>query len=135
MPKQQSTATDANATAINSLVTKVRMEQAEQQYRLANYFTPYNFDPEQADFDRINALIEKHGNELTQKVFGSASPQLQERVDYALNEIVQRQASLEALLAMGAEVAATDEQLYQHAYERVVMGGRATQQTRMAGVR
>ena len=130
MPEQQT----SNQAAMNSLATKVRVEQAEQQYRLANYFTPYNFDPEQADFERMGQLIEKYGNQLTQKVFGSASPQLQERVAYALNEITQRQGSLEALLAVGAEVTLTDEELYTLACDRVVNNTRAMSQARLAGV-
>lgn len=135
MPKQETSNTNTNATAMNDLATKVRIEQAEQQYRLANFFTPYSFDPEQVDFDRMGQLIEKYGNDLSKKVFFAASPSLQEKVDYAVNEIVQRQGALEALIAAGAEVSVTDEQLYQHAQDRVINNSRYMSQARMASVK
>ena len=131
MPKQ----TTDNSQAMNQLVTKVKVEQAEYQYRLANYFVPYNFDPEVEDFTRMGQLIEKHGDMLTQKVFGSASPQLQARVEEALNEITQRTGAVEALLAAGAEISVTDDELFTAAFNRVVNGSRSMAQARAAGVK
>lgn len=134
MPKQQTADTNPNQTAMNNLATKVKIEQAEHQYRLANYATPYGFDPEQVDFDRAGKFIEDYGSKLSSTVFAQSSPTLRERVDYCVNEIQQRQGALEALLAAGAEITVTDEQLYEHAKDRVFGGTRAGQQARMAGV-
>lgn len=135
MPKQTTTTdNDQTFNPLNALATKLKMEQAEQQLRIANYFVPFGFDPEQVDFDRAGQLIETHGDNITARVFGQASANLQERVIYAMNEIALRQASLEALYAAGASVTATDEQLYAHAVERVFSTSRAGQQAAHARV-
>ena len=133
MPEQNETP-NQNANAINVLATKIKMEQAEYQLRLANYYVPYGFNPEQEDFVRAGQLLEKNGNQITAKVFSQASPTVQERVTFAANEIAQRQESMEALFAAGAEVQVTDEQLYEHAVQRLFGTTRAGQQAAHANV-
>jgi ribosomal protein L16 Arg81 hydroxylase len=133
MPKQTETP-NPNANAMNVLATKIKMEQSEYQLRLANYATPYGADPEQIDFVRAAKYVEDYGRQLPTTVFAQASSNLQERVAFTVDEILSRQESIEALLAAGAEIQATDEQLFSHAQERVFSSTRAGQQAAHANV-
>ena len=120
--------------AINTLATQLKQEQVEYQLRLANYATPYGFDPEFVDFQRAQKYIDDHKGQLASVVFGQSSPSLQERVTATVNEYTQRQVTLEALFATGAAINLTDEQLYEAACARVFRNTRAGQQAAHSNV-
>lgn len=52
-----STTPDIIATTFTTMTNKLAVEQATCQLRLANYFTPYGFTPERADYDRIGTFL------------------------------------------------------------------------------
>jgi len=127
----------ANVTpnaALDTLATQLKAEQAEQQLRLANYFTVFGFNPELEDFQRTSQLLEKYGEAFTETVFAQSSPNLMARVSEAVNEYNQRQATLEALFTSGATITLTDEQLYETACNRVFRNTRAGQQAQHAKI-
>lgn len=51
---------EAISATFRNLTNKLAVEQATCQLRLANYFTPYGFTPERADFDRVGAFLKNN---------------------------------------------------------------------------
>ena len=43
---------------LQTLVNSAAIRIAEAQYRLANLFTPYQWNPERADFDRVAVFLD-----------------------------------------------------------------------------
>ena len=86
---------------LNPLAQSIAIQKATAQLRLANYFTPYGFTPEQVDFDRAGQLL---GGAVAREAFKQASPNLLNRVDTVINDWEQAQEQLNALISAGAEV-------------------------------
>ena len=86
---------------LNPLAQSVATQKAVAQLRLANYFTPYGFNPEQVDFDRAGSLLE---SATARDAFASASPNLLNRVDTVVNDWEQANEQLDALANAGATI-------------------------------
>ena len=100
---KQNTVTDP----IQLLVNTHALKKAEAQYRLARLFTPFNFEPEQIDFDRVAAFI---GN------INAAFPQPTENMANALarvdSDLSSAAAILDAFEAQGVTPTLTEEHLF-----------------------
>ena len=101
----------ANASAIKA---------AESQYRLARLFTPYGFEPERVDFDRVSAFMDAPRTPF---------PQPTEAMSTALSRIettlVESRALLGAFAVQGIEPTLDAEQLYMTARANVINPGMA----------
>lgn len=84
---------------LNPLANSIATQKAVAQLRLANYFTPYGFDPEQVDFDRAGQLLD---DGVALEAFANASPNLLQRVDTVVNDYNQSREQLDALTSAGA---------------------------------
>lgn len=109
------TKASANANPLNQVANTTAIQLAEAQYRLARYFTPYNFDPERIDYDRVGGFMDD-----VKRAFPGASPNLLPRLDDLQSQINQHRQTLVALTNAGAEATLTDEQLFATAKANVV---------------
>lgn len=105
---------------LQTLVNTSALKGAEAQYRLARLFTPYGFEPEQVDFDRVGAFLDD-----PRKAF----PQPTEAVSTALSRIeaqlIESRALLGAFAAQGIEPTLTADQLFTTAKANVINPGMA----------
>lgn len=92
------------------LVNAEAIKKAEAQYRLARLFTPFNFEPERVDFDRVAAFIGNVNRGFPQPTEAMAAALA--RVDAALNSST---AILAAFEAQGVTPTLDPEQLYETA--------------------
>ncbi|KII34874.1 hypothetical protein NL64_06325 [Pseudomonas fluorescens] len=97
----------AQVNPLQAIVNAAAVKVAEAQYRLANLFTPYSFDPERVDFDRVGAFL---GN------VNAAFPQPSEAVKLSLDRtaatLVEQQAILAAFKAQGTEPTLSADELF-----------------------
>lgn len=107
--------TKATNNPLNQVANTTAIQLAEAQYRLARYFTPYNFDPERVDYDRVAEFLDD-----VKRPFPGASPNLLPRLDDLQGQINQHRQTLKALADAGAEATLTDEQLFTTAKANVV---------------
>lgn len=92
------------------LVNAEAIKKAEAQYRLARLFTPFNFEPERVDFDRVAAFIGDTGRAFPQPTEAMAAALA--RVDAVLNSST---AILAAFEGQGVTPSLDAEQLYETA--------------------
>lgn len=107
---KQNTVTDP----LQLLVNAQALKKAEAQYRLARLFTPYNFEPEQVDFDRVAEFIGDTARAFPQPTEGMASALA--RVDADLSSSA---AILTAFEAQGITPTLNAEQLFMSAKANV----------------
>lgn len=101
-------------TVVNAQAIKI----AEAQYRLANLFTPYNFNPERVDFDRGEAFLADPYSAFPQPTDG-----IRRSLDTIIESIAEAKAILDALSSQ-CQPDLDPEQLYVTAKANVV-GNRA----------
>ena len=82
--------------ALQKIVNAQAIRRAEQQYRLAQLFTPFGFEAERQDYDRVAAFLDNPRRAFPQPTDGIASSQ--NRIEASLRET---QALLEAFEAQG----------------------------------
>lgn len=92
------------------LVNAEAIKKAEAQYRLARLFTPFNYEPERVDFDRVAAFIGDTARAFPQPTESMANALA--RIDTALNSST---AILQAFEAQGTTPTLDAEQLYETA--------------------
>lgn len=116
----------AAVSPLQTIVNGAALKKAEAQYRFANLFTPYSFDPERVDFDRVASLLTTPAK---------AFPQPSETVKASLERInatlAEQSAILDAFKAQGTEPTLSDEQLFTTARNNVV-GNRMNTATHQA---
>lgn len=100
------------------IVNNAAVKVAENQYRLANLFTPFSFNPERVDFDRVSAFLgDVH----------AAFPQPSEAIVMSLDRIskalAEQIAILAAFKAQGTEPTLSVDELFSAAHANVA-GGR-----------
>lgn len=88
---------------VNSAAVKV----AEAQYRLANIFTPYGYNPARPDFDRVAEFLDDPHRAFPMPTDGIKSSL--DRITQSLNE---QRAILGAFKAQGTEPTLDAEQLF-----------------------
>lgn len=97
-------------TTTNPLVTvanQAAIQLAEAQYRLARFFTPFNFDPQRVDFDRVAEFMDD-----VFVAFPQPSPNLGPRLEELNRSIATHRTTIDALKDAGAAPDLTDEQLF-----------------------
>lgn len=92
---------------LQQIVNAAAIKVAEAQYRLANLFTPYSFDPERVDFDRVQAFL---GN--VHAAFPQPSDAVKLSLDRTAATLVEQQAILGAFKAQGTEPTLTADELF-----------------------
>lgn len=97
------------------LVNAEAIKQAEAQYRLARLFTPYGYEPQRVDFDRVAEFIGDTARAFPQPTEAMASALA--RVDADLNSAT---AILAAFEAQGTTPTLDAEQLFMTAKANVV---------------
>jgi len=100
---------------LDTLADALAQEIATAEMRMANYFTPYGFDPGPQDVVRIKGLMLHYGESVTAEVFGQASPNLQSRVANVYAEWNERHNTLLALTKAGAQPTLNEDELFQNA--------------------
>lgn len=126
MPKTNETQnTKAVANPLNTLANQMADQLADYQLRMANYFTPFGFDPELVDFERAATLLAEHGRDIAETVFKQASENMRGRVAHCADEYLDRLESLTALKSAGAEVTTDSETLFTMARSRIFSGNAA----------
>ena len=105
---------------LQKLANQQALLRAENQYRLARLFTPYGFEPERVDFDRVAAFLDKPRTPF---------PQPTEALNSSLSRIETNLTSANALLdafkAQGIEPTLDADQLFMSAKANVVNPGMA----------
>lgn len=108
---KQNTVTDP----IQLLVNTHALKKAEAQYRLARLFTPYGYEPERIDFDRVAEFIGDTARAFPQPTEAMATAIA--RVDADLSAAA---AILTAFEAQSVTPTLTEEQLFMSARANVV---------------
>lgn len=101
------------------LVNQAAIRIAEAQYRLANLFTPYQWNPERADFDRVAAFLDN-----PDKAFPAPSDGIKNSLERIKATLVEQRMILAAFAAQGTEPSLTADQLFVTAQANVA-GNRA----------
>lgn len=100
---------------LQTLANTSALKRAAAQYRLARLFTPYGFEPERVDYDRVAAFIDKPRTPFVQPT----AP-----MDAALarieSELTEANALLGAFAAQGIEPTLDSEQLFTSARANVI---------------
>ena len=90
-----------------NVANSAAIQLAEAQYRLARFFTPFNFDPEQVDYDRVAAFMDD-----VNRAFPQPSPNLPPRLEDLSRQIATHRSTIDALSDAGAAPDLTAEQLF-----------------------
>ena len=88
------------------LVNAQAVKLAEAQYRLANIFTPYGFQPERVDFERVAAFLDNPDRAFPQPTYG-----IRNSLGRIKTEMSEARGILAALAAQ-CEPDLTEEQLF-----------------------
>lgn len=100
------------------LVNAQAIKLAEAQYRLANIFTPYGFQPERVDYDRVAAFLDN-----PDRAFPQPSEGIKNSLGRIKTEMVEARGILLALSAQ-CEPDLSEDQLFVTAKANVT-GSRA----------
>ena len=110
----------ATVNPLQQLANQQAIIRAENQYRLTRLFTPYQFEPERVDYDRVGAFLDKPRTPF---------PQPTEALNTSLSRIETNLASANALLeafkAQGIEPTLDADQLFTTAKANVTNPGMA----------
>jgi len=93
--------------ALQKIVNAQAIRKAEQQYRLAQLFTPYGFEAERQDYDRVAAFLHTPRRAFPQPTDGIASSLA--RIEASLHET---DALLSAFEAQGLTPQLDADKLY-----------------------
>ena len=102
------------------LVNTNAIKKAEAQYRLARLFTPFNFEPERVDFDRVTAFIDD-----VYVAFPNPTEAIRSSLDRVQAQLNEATAILAAFEAQGVTPTLDEEQLFITARNNVVSPGNA----------
>lgn len=107
-------------TPLQKLANQQAIIRAENQFRLARLFTPYGFEPERVDYDRVAAFLDKPRTPF---------PQPTEALNSSLTRIESNLAGANALLdafkQQGIEPTLDADQLFTTAKANVTNPGMA----------
>lgn len=102
------------ANPLQTLVNQAAIRVAEAQYRLANLFTPYQWNPERADFDRVAAFLDN-----PDRAFPAPSNGIKNSLDRIKATLGEQRLILQAFSAQGVEPTLTADQLFTTAMTNV----------------
>ena len=92
---------------LQTLVNSAAIRVAEAQYRLANLFTPYQWNPERADFDRVAAFLDN-----PDRAFPAPTDGIKNSLDRIKTTHGEQRLILQAFSAQGVEPNLTPDQLF-----------------------
>ena len=92
---------------LQTLANAQALRQAEAKYRLAVLFTPYGFQPERADFDRMDAFLDD-----PYRAFPAPTESIKASLDRTVGNLSESTALLGAFAAQGIEPTLTADQLF-----------------------
>ena len=95
------------ANPLQTLVNSAAIRVAEAQYRLANLFTPYQWNPERADFDRVAVFLDD-----PDRAFPAPSDGVKNSLDRIKATLAEQRLILQAFAAQGVEPTLTADQLF-----------------------
>lgn len=100
--------------AIQTVLNQHAITLAEQQFRLASLFTPYGFDPERVDFDRVATFMDD-----PYQAFPQPTESMRASLDRIVTNATTARITLEAFAAQGATPTLDDDQLFMTAKANV----------------
>lgn len=105
----------ATHNPLSKVANSTAIQLAEGQYRLARYFTPFNFDPERIDYDRVAVFLDD-----VYKAFPNPSPNMAQRLADLQSQIASHREALDALKQADANPTLDEDQLYTTARANVI---------------
>lgn len=100
---------------LQKIVNSMALKRAESQYRLAQLFTPYGFEAERADYDRVADFMDNLG-----RAFPQPTPGLLNSLARIEGNLREANAVLAAFSAQGLTPSLTDDQLFVTARNNVI---------------
>lgn len=100
---------------LQALVNAQAVRQAEAKMRLAILFTPYGFNPERVDFDRMDAFM---GDPY--RAFPNPTEAVKSSLDRTVGNLTEATAVLGAFAAQGTEPTLSADQLFTTAHANVL---------------
>ena len=94
-------------SALQTLVNAQAIRAAEAQFRIAVLFTPYGFQPEKVDFDRVEAFLDD-----PYRAFPQPTESIRTSLDRTVGNLVEARAILAAVAALGVEPTLDADQLF-----------------------
>lgn len=92
---------------LQALVNQAATRVAEAQYRLANLFTPYQWNPERADFERVAVFLDD-----PDRAFPAPSDGIKNSLDRIKQTLSEQNMILSAFAAQGTAPTLTADQLF-----------------------
>lgn len=92
---------------LQTLANAQAIRVAEAKFRMATLFTPYGFQPERPDFDRMDAFLDN-----PQRAFPNPTVSIQASLDRTLGNLAEGKALLDAFAAQGIEPTLDADQLF-----------------------
>ena len=117
-------ATSTTNSTIQNIVNQAAIRNAEAQYRLARYWTPFGFEPEPIDFLRVVSFTAD-----VMEAFPEATGNLQAALKRTQRALDESQAVLEVFKEQGTEPTLSEEQLFITAGANVRQPGMARYST------
>lgn len=106
--------TETTANPLVAVANQAAIQLAEAQYRLARFFTPYNFDPQRVDFDRVAEFMDD-----VFVAFPQPSQNLGPRLEELNQQVATHRKTIDALKDAGAAPDLTVDQLFTTAQANV----------------
>jgi len=100
-------ATSTTNSTIQNIVNQAAIRNAESQYRLARYWTPFGFEPEPIDFLRVASFTAD-----VMKAFPEATGNLQIGLERVQKELNESKSVLEVFIEQGTKTTLSEEQLF-----------------------
>lgn len=102
-------------TPLQTLANAQAIKVAEGQYRLARLFTPYHFEPEKVDFDRVGAFMDD-----IYRPFPQPTDSIKAALDRISKDVTQAKMMLDAFVSQDIQPTLDAEQLYMTARANVI---------------
>lgn len=100
---------------LQQLINTQAIKAAEAQYRLARLYTPFGFEPERPDYDRMADFLDD-----PYRPFQAATPNMRASLDKTVATLTEARGLIAALSAQGVEPTLTADQLYATARANLV---------------
>lgn len=104
----------STVSPLQTLVNAQAVRKAEAQYRMAVLFTPYGFQPERVDFDRMEAFMDN-----PERAFPNPTDAVKTSLDRTLGNLTEANAMLQAFAAQDIKPTLTPDQLFTTAVANV----------------
>lgn len=104
----------STVSPLQTLVNAQAVRKAEAKFRMAVLFTPYGFNPERVDYDRMEAFMDN-----PQRAFPNPTEAVQTSLNRTLGNLTEANAMLQAFAAQDIKPTLTDDQLFTTAHANV----------------